>query len=210
MLIGNTLINSNEGMFPLELLSLTEPPYDTTENVNYTIESLDNTSYVYKFSNLGEQDTIRLITEYNYTIEGSKDHIIYTSNGQKHLDEIQLGDELLIKTSCNLYNNKDLLTEEDINIEANDTLEEKIFQSTKSLQIAFLKKYLSKYGYFDDNNLYRINDINNLQYLLLHFNILSDKFNNLLTVSDKTSYYELQQFLSNEKDLTMIKAIAPE
>ena len=102
------------------------------------------------------------------------------------------------------------MTEDDLNNDYNSTLEEKVFQSTKLLQIAFLKKYLSKYGYFDDSNLYRINDINNLQYLLLHFNILSDKFNNLLTVSDKTSYYELQQFLSNEKDLTMIKAIAPE
>ena len=138
-----------------------------------------------------------------------EDDIIYTNNGQKRLDEIQLGDELLIKTSCDLYNDKDLLTEDDLNNDYNSTLEEKVFQSTKLLQIAFLKKYLSKYGYFDDSNLYRINDINNLQYLLLHFNILSDKLNNLLTVSDKTSYYALQQFLNNEKDLTMIKAIAP-
>lgn len=208
MVIGSTLINTNQGILPINLLNiitddnLTYSLYSKEVHINYQVNSFNinnlklNRAAV-RLLNYGKLPIISINTEYNYTLSGSYDHKIkvYENNQYiwKKLQDIKENDLVVIiadsiaESTLNLINQKyiDKLIEYDISDIDNI---DRILESSKEIQKYFLQQYINKYMKFEGDKIYlqaNKNIINQLQNLLLTFNIISNKFTDFLYIKNQ-------------------------
>lgn len=90
----------------------------------------------------GEKNCFRLTTKLGYTLDCTADHKILTPNGYKELQELKVGEQVLVNGTEELYKNKQWLYHQ--NIELNKTFVQ--IEKEFGFNVSTLKKWAKKLG----------------------------------------------------------------
>jgi len=120
--VGDTLIHTDKGL--IKIKDIVSDSKENSDNpINIKVQSLNrkiNNSDM--FFNSGKHKTLKIETEEGYEVEGSLNHPVLTwttdENGKpvykwKTLDQIKVGDYVVVSRLNDIESDKDLLTEEE-------------------------------------------------------------------------------------------------
>ena len=117
---GETLVNTDRGLIPIEKIAELEKEGEV--EINVEVQSLNGkTNRAVKFFNSGKHPTLKVETEEGFEVEGSFNHPVLTftvENGRpvfkwKLLEKVEVGDFLVVNRKFNLSYRGDSLTPEE-------------------------------------------------------------------------------------------------
>ena len=149
----NSLINSSQGLLPINLLTTDQLIQFCSPNeyidVNISIESLANKSLIKRIFNLGKNKLIKIIIKNNYYFIGTEEQEIFTDEWTK-LKDLNINDQCKIKKHYNVFSKINLITKKEVNTL---TSIDRIMESTKEFQLLYLQKLFSKYANIINNKV---------------------------------------------------------
>lgn len=185
-IIASSLIPTNRGLLPIQLLStIGEIIYfcDEYQNIdtNYQCSSFKDNATITKIFNLGKISTIKIITEYNYSIVGTLNQLILVNDYQwKQFKDLTKDDKCILKKSnihSSTINDLPFTIKDSISIDEIDYVElDHILEATDEVQQAYLQNLI--YNNHVDVSSFSEEERKQIRTLLLKFNIVvNDKFN---------------------------------